>query len=71
MVDTFLFFSYFSRLKPNLTKSKIAAIGALREVQVTVCDMCCIDLNNDSLKILGTQFSRIKNYKRKKSFVKL
>ena len=31
MVDTFLFFSYFSGLKPNLKKSEIAGIGVLPE----------------------------------------
>ena len=37
MVDTF--FSYFSGLKPNLTKSKIAGTGVLKGVQVAVCGM--------------------------------
>ena len=46
MVDTF--FSYFSRLKPNLTKSKTAGTGVLKEVQGPVCVMHCIDLNNDT-----------------------
>ena len=46
MVDTF--FSYFSRLKPNLTKSKTAGIGVLKEVQGPVCVMHCTDLNNDT-----------------------
>ena len=43
MVDTFHCFSYFSGLKPNLTKSEIENIGVLKEVQVTVCGMRCID----------------------------
>ena len=53
MADTFLFFSYFSELKPNLTKSEITGIGVLKAVQVAVCGMRCIDLNVDTLKILG------------------
>ena len=57
MVDTSNFFRYFSGLKPNLTKSEIAGIGALKGVQVAVCDKHCIDLNVDMLKILGTHFS--------------
>ena len=52
-----LFFSNFSGLKPNLTKSEIAGNGVLKVVQVAVCGMRCIDLNNDTLKILGTRFS--------------
>ena len=58
MVDTFhFFFSYFSGLKPYLTKSEIAGIGVLKGVQVVVCGMRCIDLNVDMLKILDTHFS--------------
>ena len=30
---------------------------ALKGFQVTVCAMCCVDLNNDTLKMLGTHFS--------------
>ena len=52
-----LFFSNFSGLTPNLTKSEIAGNGVLKAVQVAVCGMRCIDLNNDTLKILGTRFS--------------
>ena len=48
MVENFLFFSYFSGLKPNLTKSEIAGIGVLKGVQVAVYGMCCIDLYIDT-----------------------
>ena len=49
MVDAFYyFFSYFSGLKPNLTKFEIAGIGVLNRVQVPVCGLRCIDLNNDT-----------------------
>ena len=51
MVDTFLFFPYFSELKPNLTKFEIAVIGVLKEVQILVCGMRCIDLDINTLKI--------------------
>ena len=61
MVDTLDFFSYFSGVKPNLIKSEIAVTGILRGVQVAVCSRRCIDLNNDTLKILGTHFSYNKN----------
>ena len=60
MVDTFLFFSYFSGLKLILSKSEIAGIGALRGVQVALCVIRYIDLNNDTLKILGAHFSTMK-----------
>ena len=55
MVDNF--FWHFSVLRLNLAKSEIAKIGALKGVQVTICGMRCIDLNNDKFKILGTHFS--------------
>ena len=47
----------FSRLTPNLSKCEIAGIGVLKRIQVAVCSMRCVDLNNDTLKILGTSFS--------------
>ena len=71
MVDTSHFFSNFSGLKPNLTKSEIAGIGVLKGVQVAVCDMRCIDLNVDMLKILGTHFSYNEKLKEKKNFYKI
>ena len=71
MVDTFHFFSYFSGSKPNLTKSGIAGIGFLKGVQVAVCGMRCIDLNVDTLKILGTHFSYNEKLKKEKNFYKI
>ena len=50
------FFSYFSGLKPNLTKSEIAGIGILKGVQLAACSILYINLNNDTLKILLTYF---------------
>ena len=57
MVDTFSFFSFFSGLKPNLRKSEMVGIGVLKGVQVAIFSMRCIDLNNNTLKILATHFS--------------
>ena len=71
MVDTFQFFSYFSGLKPNLTKSEIASIGVLKGVQVAVFGMRCINLNIDTLKILGTHFSYNEKLKEEKDFYKI
>ena len=68
MVNTFHFFPYFSGLKPNLRKSEIAGIGVLKGFQVAVCGMRCIDLNNDTLEILGTHFSYNKKLKKGKQF---
>ena len=71
MVDIFLFFSYFSGLKPNLTKPKIADIGVLKGVQVAVCGIRCIYLNIDKLKIIGTHFSYNEKLRVEKNFYKI
>ena len=52
--------SYFSWLKPNLSKPDIASIGVLKGVQVAVCGMHFIDLNIDALKKLGTHNKKLK-----------
>ena len=71
MVNTFNFFSYSSGLKPNLTKSEIAGIRVLKGVQVAVCCITCIDLKNDTLKILGTYFSDNKKLKEENKILRL
>ena len=40
-----------------MTKCRIVRIGALKRVQVAVCDMKCIDLCNEAIKVLDTFFS--------------
>ena len=54
MVNTYIF-SYFSGLKPNLKIWNCRYWSP--EVQVAVCGLHCIDLNNDTLTILGAHFS--------------
>ena len=60
---------YIFELKPNLTKYEIAIIGVLKGVQVTVCGMHRIDLNNDALKALGNHFSYDEDLKEKRKAV--
>ena len=43
------------------------SIGALKGVQVAVCGLRCVDLNNDTLKILGTHFSYNEKLKEEKN----
>ena len=71
MVDVFYLFSYFSGLKLNLKKSEIVGIGELKGVQVAVCGLRCVDLNNDTLKILGTHLSYNEKLKEEKKFIRL
>ena len=40
-------------------------------VQVAVCAICCIDLNVDTLKMLGTYFSYNEKLKEEKNFYKI
>ena len=68
MVDTFHLFSEFSELKPNLSKCEITGIGVLKGIQVAVCSMRCVDLKNDTLKILGTHFSYNGKLKEERNF---
>ena len=63
----FFFFLYFSGSKPNLKKSEIVGIEVLKGVQVAVW-YACIDLNSDTLKMLGTHFSYNEKLKEETSF---
>ena len=64
----FICFSCFSELKPNFKNSEIAGIAALKGLQLAVCGLHCIDLNNDTLKILSTNFSYNEKLKEEKKF---
>ena len=62
MVDTFqffffVFFFYFSELKLNVSKCEITGFISVKVVQVAVRGTRCVDLNKDTLKILGIHFS--------------
>ena len=60
--------SNFSGLKPNKTKCEIAGIGVLNGVQVSLCGMKCVNLNNEIVKILDVHFSYNKNLEQDKNF---
>ena len=61
-------FSSFSKLKPYMKKCEIAGIGVLNGIQVALCGMKCINLNNETVKILSVQFSYNKNLGQDKNF---
>ena len=63
-------FSIFSGLKPNLSKCEIAGIGALKGVKVALCGMQCINLKEETLKILGIHFSYNENREHEENFKK-
>ena len=61
-------FSDFSGLKPYKTKCEITGISAVNGVQVALCGMKCLNLNNDPVKILFVLFSCNKNLEQDKNF---
>ena len=61
-------FSNFSGLKPNKTKCEITGIGVLNGVQIALCAMKCVKLNNETVKILGIHFSYNENLEQNKNF---
>ena len=61
-------FSNFSGLKPKKTKCEIAGTSVLNRVQVALCGMKCVNLNSETVKILGVHFSYKKNLKKDKKF---
>ena len=69
MVDVFYLFFVIFWIKTKLKKPEIAGIGVLKGVQVAVCGLRCIDLNNNTLKILGTHFSYNKKLKEETKFL--
>ena len=61
-------FSNFSGLKLNKAKCEIAGIGVLNGVQVALCGMKCVNLNNDTVKILGFHFLYNRNLEQDQIF---
>ena len=61
-------FRNFSGLKPNKTKCETAGIGFLNGVQVAICGMEGVNLNNETVKMLGVHFSYNKNLEQDKNF---
>ena len=71
LVEIFNTFFVFSGLKSNLTKCKIARIGALDRVQLAVCAMKWTDLRNEAIETLGTYFSYNNTIKEESNFPKV
>ena len=57
LLEIFKHFSQFSGLKPNKSKCEIAGIGVLKGVKVALCGMRCVNLFEDTIKILGIHYS--------------
>ena len=61
-------FSNFSGSKRNKTKCEIAGIGVLNGVQVALCGVKCVNLNNETVKIVGIHFLHNKNVEQDNNF---
>ena len=59
-------FSNFSVLKPVKTKCEIEGIGVLNGLQVALCGMKCVNLNNETVKIF-VHFSYNENLEQDKN----
>ena len=50
-------FPHCSSLKPSKSKCEITGIGVLREIKVVFCGMTCVNLPEDTIKILAIHYS--------------
>ena len=70
LLEHFKHFSQFSSLKPNKSKCEIAGIGALKGLKVALCGMRCVNLYEDTIKILRIHYSYNKKLENGKNFKK-
>ena len=68
LVETFKEISWFSGLKPNITKRGIAGLGPLKGVLEAFCCLKTVELTNDAVKILGINFSYHNEIKTEQNF---
>ena len=69
LINGFKQFYHFSGLKANIEKCETASIVSLKGMTDTVCGLKCIDLSNDTTKILGIHFSYNKKVQMRNSFL--
>ena len=70
LLEIFKHFSQFFGLKPNKSKCEIAGIGVLKGVKVALCGMRCVNLHEDTIKILGIHYSYNKQLENDENFKK-
>ena len=62
--------SNFSELKPKKRKCEISGTGVLNKIQVALGGMKYVNLNNETMEILGVHFSYNKNIEQHKNICK-
>ena len=70
LLEIFKHFSQFSGLKPNKSKCEIAGIGVLKGMKVALCGVRCVNLYEDTIKILGIHYSYNKQLENDENFKK-
>ena len=48
--------TFFPRFMPNKSKCEIGSIGVLKGDQMALCDMECVNLKTNAIKILAMYF---------------
>ena len=70
LLEIFKHFPQISGLKPNKSKCEIAGVGVLKGVKVAICGIRCVNLHEDTIKILGIRFSYNKQLENDENFKK-
>ena len=68
LLNTFDKFSSISELKPNKLKYKISGIGILKGVEVALCGLKCLKLENKIVKIFQCHYLYNKKIQQEKNF---
>ena len=69
LINSFTIFYHFSGLKSNIEKCKITGTGSLKEDTEAVYGLKCVDLYNDTIKILGIHFFYNKKVQMQNNFI--
>ena len=69
LLGIFKHFSHFSSLKPNKWICEIPGIGVLKGLEVTLCGMRCVNLQED-IKLLRIHYSYNKQLENDENFKK-
>ena len=61
LINSFDQFYHFSGLKANIEKCEITGIGSVKRITEAVCGLKCVDLSDETIKLLA--ISLIKKFK--------
>ena len=58
LINSFGQFYHFLGLKANIEKCEIAAIGSVKRVTEGVCGLKCVDLSDETIKLLAISLTK-------------